>query len=81
MYAEREEKEDEEIKIMRREIAEDDRRLTVVKARITGGLKGEDAEFEDMGALEGEANELQDRINTRYKKIDEYLERRFVSLS
>ena len=36
----------------------------------------EDAEFEDVGALEGEANELQGRIDARDKKEKDYLERR-----
>lgn len=74
---EREEREDEEIRVMKKENAEDQRRLNFVQARMLGAGKGqEDAEFEDMGALEGEANELQGRIDARNKKTNEYLERR-----
>lgn len=74
---EREEREDEEIRLMKRDSAVDQRRLNVVKARMNGIGKGqEDAEFEDMGALEGEANELQGKIDARVKKEKEYLERR-----
>lgn len=78
---EREEKEDEEIRVLRRESAEDQRRLNVVLARMKSLQSGanadsEDAEYEDPEALEGEANELQGRIDARNAKINGYLERR-----
>ena len=75
---EQEEKEDEEIRLMNRDSANDQRRLNVVKARMTGVTSGQadDAEYEDMEALEGEAAELQGKIDARNKKIDEYMERR-----
>lgn len=75
---EREEKEDEEIQVMKRLSADDQRRLNVVEARMKGVASGlsEDAEYEDMGGLEGEAEELRNRINERTAKINGYLERR-----
>jgi cell division cycle protein 37 len=77
---EREEKEDGEIKCYEKENSEDQSRLNIIKSRIKG-LKSasgvdEDAEFEDMDALIGEADELENHISLRNKRILEINERR-----
>ena len=53
---EREAKEDEEIKAMAKQNEDDGSRLSIIKARLTNiqkGIADEDAEFEDVDALQG----------------------------
>jgi Cdc37 Hsp90 binding domain/Cdc37 N terminal kinase binding/Cdc37 C terminal domain len=76
---EREEKEDAEIKVYQKENAENQARLAIIKARLNGlksGQADEDAEFEDIDALVGEADELERLIQGRNKRIEEIQERR-----
>jgi cell division cycle protein 37 len=76
---EREEKEDGEILCYNKENSEDQSRLNIIKSRIKGlksGKPDEDAEFEDMDALIGEADELEKHISLRNKRISEINERR-----
>ena len=76
---EREEREDVEIKKFQQLNAENQARLSVIKARLTGlqsGQEDEDAEFEDIDALQGEAKELEAAITGRLAKISEYMDRR-----
>lgn len=58
--------------------AKDQARLNIVNARITGisGGTHEDAEFEDIDALEGEAKELRDAIAKRNRRVSEIQEKR-----
>ena len=76
---EREDKEDGEILCYVKENAEDQSRLNIIKSRIKGlksGVPDEDAEFEDMDALIGEADELEKHVASRNKRIEEINERR-----
>ena len=81
---EREEKEDAEIKMYTKENAENQSRLKIIKARMNGLKSGsitvaEDddaAEFEDIDALIGEADELERLVAQRNKRIEEINERR-----
>lgn len=76
---EREDKEDGEILCYKKENSEDQSRLNIIKSRIKGlksGVPDEDAEFEDMDALIGEADELGKHISLRNKRIEEINERR-----
>lgn len=76
---EREDKEDGEILCYIKENSEDQSRLNIIKSRIKGlksGVPDEDAEFEDMDALIGEADELEKHISLRNKRISEINERR-----
>lgn len=77
---EREEKEDQEIEQYKKLDAEDLARINVIKARLNGIKAGEtgdeDAEFEDVEALEVEMKELEKLIETRRKRTLEIQERR-----
>eukprot|EP00607_Mallomonas_marina_P009104 CAMPEP_0182422584 /NCGR_PEP_ID=MMETSP1167-20130531/8304_1 /TAXON_ID=2988 /ORGANISM="Mallomonas Sp, Strain CCMP3275" /LENGTH=473 /DNA_ID=CAMNT_0024600753 /DNA_START=51 /DNA_END=1472 /DNA_ORIENTATION=- len=76
---EREAKEDEEIKLMAKQNETDGARLSIIKARLNnlkGGATDEDAEFEDLDALQGEADELEGNIAKRTKKTKDYMDRR-----
>ena len=76
---EREEKEDEEVKKIERQNAEDQSRLNIINARLNGiksGKDDEDAEFEDVDALKDEATELTNNINKRNIRVEEITERR-----
>ena len=70
---EREDKEDGEVLCYNKENSEDQSRLNIIKSRIKGLKSGqstdEDAELEDMDALIGEADELENRISLRKKRI------------
>ena len=65
---------------MEKQSRQDQGRLNIVKARITGINSGEaeDAEYEDVDALEGEAAELQGQIDKRDKRIAEIKEKWWV---
>lgn len=76
---EREEKEDIEVKELEVKNGEDNGRLTVIKARLAGlksGRADEDAEFEDVDALEVEVRELEAAVNARNRRIKEIQVRR-----
>lgn len=80
---EREEKEDAESKMFSKENAENQSRLNIIKARLKvlksgqAAAEGDDgAEFEDIDALVGEADELERAIIQRNKRIEEINERR-----
>ena len=83
---EREEKEDAEIKMYTKENAENQSRLNIIKARMNGLKSGsiavadddddDAAEFEDIDALIGEADELERLVAQRNKRIEEINERR-----
>lgn len=81
VIVEREEKEAEEIKVLEKQSKHDQARLNVVNARIKGigGGGGEDAEYEDVDALEGEAAELSGQISKRDKRIADIKEKWYVS--
>eukprot|EP01036_Dinobryon_divergens_P036785 gene36785-47962_t len=76
---EREAKEDEEIKALAKQNEADEARLSIIRARLANlksGTPDEDAEFEDMDALQGEADELQSNIDRRKNREHEFLSRR-----
>ena len=80
---EREEREDAEVKLFTKENAENQSRLTIIRARLSklqsgaAAAEGDDgAEFEDVDALAGEADELEKQIVQRNKRIADINERR-----
>ncbi|KAJ1429832.1 hypothetical protein B484DRAFT_449227 [Ochromonadaceae sp. CCMP2298] len=76
---EREEKEDKEVQEFIQHNAGDQSRLNIINARLKGiqcGEADDDAEFEDVDALQVEANELQARIAGRSKIMEDIKERR-----
>eukprot|EP00604_Paraphysomonas_vestita_P002945 CAMPEP_0174820822 /NCGR_PEP_ID=MMETSP1107-20130205/4883_1 /TAXON_ID=36770 /ORGANISM="Paraphysomonas vestita, Strain GFlagA" /LENGTH=461 /DNA_ID=CAMNT_0016036875 /DNA_START=2093 /DNA_END=3478 /DNA_ORIENTATION=+ len=73
---EREAREDVEIKEMKKQNEQDAARIKVVKARLARRNDGEDAEYEDYDALQGELTELELRIQSKQKKIDQIMEKR-----
>ena len=76
---EREEREDADMKIWKKQNAEGEARLSVIRARLNGlqsGQAEEDAEFEDVEALKCEAEEIELQISKKNKQIDEVMERR-----
>lgn len=78
---EREEKEDREIQGYIQKNSEDNSRLNIINARLKANASGEaarddDAEFDDVEALQVEKKELEAQISTRNKRIDEIKERR-----
>lgn len=76
---EREEREDVEVQGMKQKDAEDNARLKLIEARIKGiqsGEAGEDAEFEDVDALQAEKKELEGHILQRSKRLQEINEKR-----
>ena len=80
---EREEREDAEVKMFTKENAENQSRLAIIRARLSklksgvAATEGDDgAEFEDVDALVGEADELEKQIAQRNKRIAEINERR-----
>mmetsp|Transcript_14165 Transcript_14165/g.23568 ORF Transcript_14165/g.23568 Transcript_14165/m.23568 type:complete len:469 (+) Transcript_14165:66-1472(+) len=76
---EREEKEDQEIQVFIQKNSEDTARLNIINARVKGiqsGENDEDAEFDDMEALEVEKKELETQIGVRNARIKEINERR-----
>jgi hypothetical protein len=76
---EREEREDADIKIWKKQNAEGEARLSVIRARLNGlqsGQAEEDAEFEDVEALKCEAEEIELQISKKNKQIEEIMERR-----
>lgn len=76
---EREAKEDEECKLMNKQNEEDGARVSIIKARLDNLSKGQaddEAEFEDVDALNGELNELETRISKRNQAMDEIQKRR-----
>lgn len=71
---EREAKEDEEKKQLQKAIHDEQARLSVILARlssISGGSAGDDAEFEDVDALNYERDELQQKISNQQKRIEQ----------
>lgn len=76
---EREEREDAEVKSMEQLNKQNEARLNIIRARLNAAKSGqlsEDAEFEDVDALAGEAEELGNEIKKRNKRIAEINERR-----
>eukprot|EP00602_Paraphysomonas_sp_CaronLab_P003364 CAMPEP_0185021224 /NCGR_PEP_ID=MMETSP1103-20130426/3905_1 /TAXON_ID=36769 /ORGANISM="Paraphysomonas bandaiensis, Strain Caron Lab Isolate" /LENGTH=451 /DNA_ID=CAMNT_0027552621 /DNA_START=63 /DNA_END=1421 /DNA_ORIENTATION=- len=76
---EREAREDEEIKEMNKQNEQDNARIKIIKARLNGlqsGQADEDAEFEDMEALQGELSELEARVAEKEKRIKTIHEKR-----
>lgn len=78
---EREEKEDKEVAEYKKKNQEDEARLRLINARLKGlnnqaGDAGDDAEFEDVEALQVEKEELQAAVASRLKRIAEIEERR-----
>lgn len=77
---EREEKEDKEVKEYEKLNSEDQARLNIIIARLQGiksGLSEDaDAQFEDVDALDIEADELKKRIQSRKARISDIQERR-----
>lgn len=76
---EREEKEDQEVANYNKLNAEDNSRLAIIKATIAkskSGAADEDSQYEDFEALEVEQKDLEGRIATRMKRIEEINERR-----
>jgi cell division cycle protein 37 len=78
---EREEKEDREIQGYIQKNSEDNSRLNIINARLKGIASGErgeddDAEFEDVDALNVEKKEIEEQIAGRKKRIEEIQERR-----
>jgi hypothetical protein len=73
---EREQREDVEKEELQKAIAEANARLSVIASRlgsIAAGTAGEDAEFEDVDALEHEQKELRSKVQqaeNRIKAID-----------
>ena len=77
---EREAKEDEEKKQLQKAIHDEQARLSVILARlssISGGSAGDDAEFEDVDALNYERDELQQKISNQQKRIEQIDIRRY----
>ena len=76
---EREEKEDNEIKVNDSKTNVDNNRIKIIEARLNrskNGEKYEDDEFDDVDALEEELGELKDNIDKRQKRKMEIDERR-----
>ena len=77
---EREEKEDKEIQVYIQKNSEDSSRLNIINAKLNlvaaGEQTGDDAEFDDVEALQVEKKELEEHIATRNKRIEEIKERR-----
>jgi cell division cycle protein 37 len=75
----REANEDEDVKKMKTKNSEDQCRLSIINAKLSGlthSKEDEDSEFEDIDALKDEAREISFNIDTRMKKIEEITERR-----
>jgi len=73
---EREQREDEEIKQMNKQTAEDRVRLSMIEAKLSNPPSGEDAEFEDLDALKGERDEILEKISQRESRISDINKRR-----
>lgn len=77
---EREEKEDNEVKEYSKMDTEDGARRKVLQSRIkkleSNDGDDEDAEFEDIDALKGELAEIEEKMSSRGKRVDEINERR-----
>jgi cell division cycle protein 37 len=77
---EREEKEDNEVKEYSKMDTEDGARKKVLQSRIkkleANDGEDEDAEFEDIDALKGELQEIEEKMALREKRVNEINERR-----
>lgn len=80
---EREEREDEEVKGLNQKTKEDKARISIIEARLkaansaqASGDDDNDAQYEDLDALQIELNELKGQIAIREKRIGDIQERR-----
>ncbi len=77
---EREEREDQEMKSLNKLTEQDNSRINIINARLGNlrrGKSDDDAEFEDMEALEGERAELEANIAKRNAIINGYMNKRY----
>lgn len=73
---EREEKEDKEVETLKKLNSEDEARLSIITSRLTNPPNDEDAEFEDLDALQGERDELTAKVAKRVARMNEIANRR-----
>ena len=75
---EREQKEDEEVKLINKQNEEDNARLAIIESRLSLPADDEEAQFEDLDALQGEKDEIKERIAKREARVADINKRRYV---